>query len=104
VAAFGDQAASHDGTRVAYVEFKVPGPGATVYVLRQGFSQGRAVYRSASAKGLCAPSVSWRGRWLLFSPAGGDVVAIDSAAGRSVDLTQALGRLPGSLRKVRWVD
>lgn len=104
VAGFGDQAASADGSAIAYVEYSVPGPGAVVRVLRAGDSQGRAVFRSGRAETVCAPSVAWFGHWLLFTPKGGQVVALDTSTGRTVDLSRVVRRLPGLLQRARWLD
>jgi hypothetical protein len=69
-----------------------------VYLLTPGASAARAVFRERLTFAVCerAASLSWRGRWLLYSSSEGRLALIDTRRpARSVDLSVAVGRLPG---------
>lgn len=69
-----------------------------VYLLRPGASAARVVFRERLTFAVCerAASLSWRGRWLLYSSSEGRVALVDThRPARSVDLSAEVARLPG---------
>jgi hypothetical protein len=69
-----------------------------VYLLRPGATAARVVYRERLTFAVCerAASLSWRGRWLLYSASEGRVALIDTRRpARSVGLSASVARLPG---------
>jgi hypothetical protein len=67
-----------------------------VYLLRADGTVARLLRRRLRFA-LCArgADLAWRGRWLLYHATEGATVAIDTATGRTVDLSRFVARLPG---------
>jgi hypothetical protein len=69
-----------------------------VYLLTPGATAARVVFRERLTFAVCerAASLSWRGRWLLYSSSEGRVALIDTRRpARSLDLSETVARLPG---------
>jgi hypothetical protein len=69
-----------------------------VYLLGPGAARAQVVYRERLTFAVCerAASLSWRGRWLLYSTSEGYAALIDTRRpARSVDLSRTIARLPG---------
>ncbi len=69
-----------------------------LYLLRPGATAARVLFRERLTFAGCerGASLSWRGRWLLYSSTEGRVTLIDaSRPARSIDLSAAVARLPG---------
>ena len=103
VAGFGGQVASLDGTQVVYVLY---GPRhATVYLLKQGSTQGVPIYRTVTTVSLDYIPLFWHGRWVLFTPPGAKSVIIDTAGRRSpIVLPAPLSRDFVTLKLLRWAS
>jgi hypothetical protein len=71
--------------------------GEDVLVLRAGETSGRLLARVQSRWAGCGWVVTlvWHGDWLLYSDSVVDVLALDTAGGGRIDLTQTARQLPG---------
>jgi hypothetical protein len=69
-----------------------------VYLLEPGATAARVVYRERLTFAVCErmASLSWRGRWLLYSASEGRAALINPRQpARSLDLSKTVARLPG---------
>ena len=107
VASDSGVAVSGDGRRFAF-RLSSARPGsragrATVYVLRAGETQARAIYRDRLGPSGCAvgANLSWSGRFLLYDSYDGALAVLDSRGGRARDLGRLAQALPRRLRVER---
>jgi len=69
----------------------------TVYLLRRGARAVQPVHRKRVAFAVCErqATVSWRGRWLLYTASEGPAVAVNTSMRRAVDFSSTIASLPG---------
>jgi hypothetical protein len=104
VAGFGEQTARPGGTEVVYALYGLR--RTTVYLLKQGSTQGVRIYRTPPrTTGFDELPLSWHGRWVLFTPRVGRSVVIDTA-GRIAPmvLPALLSRDNSKLKKLSWAS
>jgi hypothetical protein len=73
--------------------------GESVYLLRAGMRHAARVHTEHMRFAICerGADLAWRGRWLLYGAAEGNVVVLDARGRRrALDLTRTVMRLPGS--------
>lgn len=102
----GEPTAAPDGTRVAFAAMRSRTPSSsnvmqrgveTVYFLRPADRAATPIHREHLRFNVCGhgAALSWHGRWLLYTTGEGNTALIDTANGRSIELTSLMRDLPG---------